>query len=260
MTPRFFDSHAHLEGDRFGEALSGVLERARAAGVTDIVCVGASEGFESNPATLALVEDTPGLHATVGIHPHDAKVVTDDVVARIRELARHPKVVAVGEIGLDYYYDQSPRELQRDAFRRFLRLAHELEKPVVIHTRDAEEDTLAILREERAEALGGVIHCFTGTAALAEAAVELGFYISFSGVLTFRNAEPLREIAAQLPRDRVMVETDCPFLAPEPHRGKKNEPALVVHTAAQLAGLWGTTLDEVKRVTGENAARLFRLS
>lgn len=255
---RFVDSHAHLDGPQCAD-VGAVLRRAEAAGVTDIVCIGASDGFESNPRTLALVEEHDHLFGTVGIHPHDAKVANDDVAARIRALAAHDKVVAIGEIGLDYHYDYSPRREQRAVFARFLELSKALSLPVVIHTREAEEDTIAIMRDAGAEAAGGVIHCFTGTEKLAEAALDMGFFISFSGVLTFRSADRLREIAKDLPRDRVLVETDCPYLAPVPERGKTNEPSFIVHTAGRLAELWGVSMEEVKRATGENAARLFRL-
>lgn len=259
MAPRFIDSHAHLDGDVLNPQLPAVLDRARAAGLTDIVCIGASDGFESNPKTLAIADQHDGIHATVGIHPHDARLVDETVLAKVRALADHPKVVAIGEMGLDYYYDNSPREAQGDAFRRFVAIAREVQKPVVVHTRDAEDDTLAILKNEGADALGGVIHCFTGTEKLAQGALDLGFYISFSGVLTFKKAEALRSIAKDLPRDRVLVETDCPYLAPIPKRGKTNEPSYVLHTAGKLADLWGVDLDEVKEQTGRNAVRLFGL-
>jgi TatD DNase family protein len=254
MSARFVDTHAHLDGEHFAD-VAPFLERARAAGITDIVCVGASSGYESNPRTLALVEQHDWLYATVGIHPHDARVASDDVVEKIRAHSSHPKVVAVGEIGLDYHYDLSPRDQQRTTFARFLELAGAVNKPVVIHTREAEEDTVAILRDSGVTS--GVIHCFTGTEYLAQASLELGFYISFSGVLTFRNADRLRAIARDLPRDRVLVETDCPFLAPVPMRGKENEPSFIVHTASCLAKEWGEELDQIKQVTGENAIRLF---
>ena len=251
---RFVDSHAHLDGEHFAD-VEPFLQRARAAGITDIVCIGASSGFESNPRTLDLVSRHEGLTATVGIHPHDAKVATDEVVEKIRDLSNHTKVVGIGEIGLDYHYDLSPRDQQRAVFARFLGLG--LNKPVVIHTREAEEDTVAILRDSNVRR--GVIHCFTGTEYLAQNALDLGFYISFSGVLTFRNADRLRSIARGLPRDRVLVETDCPFLAPVPMRGKENEPAFIVHTAGCLAKEWEVDLSEVKRTTGANAVRLFGL-
>ena len=259
MSPRFVDSHAHLDGDVLHPQLPQVLDRAREAGLTDIICIGASDGFDSNPKTLEVAERHDGIHATVGIHPHDAREVDDEVIEKIRLLADHPKVVAIGEMGLDYYYDSSPREAQQDAFRRFLAIAREVNKPIVVHTRDAEDDTLAILKDEGADEMGGVIHCFTGTEKLATGALDLGFYISFSGVLTFRNAESLRSIAADLPRDKVLVETDCPYLAPVPKRGKTNEPSYVIHTAGKLAELWNQDLEEVKTTTGENAVRLFGL-
>jgi TatD DNase family protein len=253
---RFVDSHAHLDGEHFAD-VGPFLERARAAGITDIVCVGASSGYESNPRTLALVERHEGLVATVGIHPHDASAATDEVVEKIRALSRHPKVAAIGEIGLDYHYDLSPRDQQRSTFARFLELAGEANQPAVVHTREAEEDTIAILRDSGVRA--GVIHCFTGTERLAQASLDLGFYISFSGVLTFKNADRLRSIARDLPRDRVLVETDCPFLAPVPMRGRENEPSFLVHTARCLANVWGEELEQVERITGENAIRLFSL-
>ncbi|MCK6547699.1 TatD family hydrolase, partial [Myxococcota bacterium] len=258
-TPRFVDSHAHLDGEKFAQDLEDTLRRARDVGLTDIVCIGASDGFESNKPTLALAEKIPHVFATVGIHPHDAKVADAACLAEIRALAKHPKVVGIGETGLDYYYDHSPREAQQDAFRAFLAMARELQLPVVVHTRDAEDDTIQILREEKANEIGGVLHCFTGTEKLAAAAMELDLYVSFSGVLTFKNADPLRAIAKGLRRDRVLVETDCPYLAPIPYRGKRNEPAYVVHTAKVLADVWGVSLDDVKAITGANAVRMFKL-
>jgi TatD DNase family protein len=255
---RFVDSHAHLDGDAFRD-IDPFLDRARLAGITDIVCVGASAGYESNERTVALVSGRDGLFATAGIHPHDARVSSPEVVEKIRELARRPKVVAIGEIGLDYHYDLSPRAVQREVFARFLDVAREIGLPVVVHTREAEDDTIAILEDRGAGAIGGVIHCFTGTEKLAGAALRLGFSISFAGVLTFRSADALRDIARSLPRDRVLVETDCPYLAPVPMRGRTNEPSFIMHTAAELARLWDVGVDEVKRMTGENAARLFRL-
>jgi TatD DNase family protein len=263
MSERFIDSHAHLDAESFQGELNALLERAQGAGITDIVSIGASEGFASNPKTLAILDANrtavPRLFGTVGIHPHDARIADRECLERVRVLAAHPRVVGIGETGLDYHYDHSPRDQQKEAFRAFLRMARSLNLPAVVHTREAEEDTINILREENAKEIGGVIHCFTGTEKLASAAIDLGFYVSFSGVLTFKNADPIREVARALPRDRVLVETDCPFLAPIPFRGKRNEPSFVVHTAQVLARLWGAGIEEVKRVTGDNAARLFRL-
>jgi TatD DNase family protein len=254
---RFFDSHAHLDS-LSPEALEGVLGRAQEIGLTDIVCIGASDGIESNHRTMAVVRQNRRLHATLGIHPHDVARISESAFLELETLAQDPSVVAIGETGLDYFYEHAPKEAQVSAFRRFLGIARRLNLPVVIHTRDAEDDTIRILREEKAERIGGVIHCFTGTQALANACLDLGFYISFSGILTFRNAEAIREVARNNPRDRTLIETDCPYLAPVPLRGKSNEPSYIVHTAKCLAELWSVDEDEVKQVTGANAARLFK--
>jgi TatD DNase family protein len=251
------DSHAHL--DSFGDGLDEILVRARAAGVSHLITIGASDGLAPNEAAVRIAEAHPHVWAVVGIHPHDARLVERETIDAIQRLSRSPKVVAIGEMGLDYHYNHSTQDVQKQAFRDFLELARAERKPVVIHTREADDDTVAILREARAQDLGGVIHCFTGGEALAKGALELGFYLSFSGVLTFKNAEPLRAIARWAPRDRVLVETDCPYLAPIPHRGKKNEPAFVVHTAQALADVWGTSAAEVHEVTAANTARLFGL-
>ena len=256
----FIDSHAHLDGPDFAEDRDQVLERAQNAGLTHIVCIGASDGFDSNQRTLDFVEGRAGFYATVGIHPHDAKIMDDAMLDTLTHMSRHPQVVAIGETGLDYYYDQSPREAQQEAFQKFLELARQEDKPVIVHTRDAEDDTIKILRDHKADSIGGVLHCFTGTQMLADAAIDLGFYISFSGIITFKSAGSLREIARTLPRDRVLIETDCPYLAPVPKRGKRNEPSFVVHTAEKLAELWEVPVEEVKNQTGENALRFFGLS
>lgn len=253
----FIDSHAHLDGPDFDADRDDVLARAKEAGLTHIVCIGASHGFESNTRTLDFVRGRSGFYASVGIHPHDADIVTEAMMGDLSTMADEAQVVAIGETGLDYFYDQSPRDKQQACFRDFIAMGREKKKPVIIHTRDADDDTIAILREEHAEDVGGVIHCFTGTQRLADAALELGFYISFSGILTFKSAEAIREVARTVPKDRVLVETDCPYLAPVPKRGKRNEPSYVVHTAACLAELWGGDVEEVKEVTGANALRFF---
>ncbi|HEU4389771.1 MAG TPA: TatD family hydrolase, partial [Blastocatellia bacterium] len=195
-----------------------------------------------------------------GVHPHEARFLDDDLYARLCDLARHPKVIAWGEIGLDYHYDNSPRDAQRDAFRRQLRAARERGLPVVVHTREAEEDTLSILDEEwKGSGLPGIIHCFTGTRRLAQDAVKMGFYISFSGVVTFKKSQDLRDIATHLPIERLLIETDSPFLAPEPYRGSRNEPAYVVEVARCIAGLRNLTPEDVGRITSVNFKRLFGL-
>ncbi len=259
MSALFIDSHAHLDGPEFAGDLDAVLARAADAGVSHMICIGASDGVAANQRTLDLADRHPHIFATVGVHPHDADIVDDAVMGELRRLADHPKVVAIGETGLDFFYDSSDRGRQLDAFHRFLALAREVDKPVIVHTRDADPETIEVLRGEAARGLVGVVHCFTGGAELARAAVDVGWYVSFSGILTFRNAAPLREIARGLPHDRVLVETDCPYLAPIPHRGKRNEPAFVVHTAACLAGLWDRPEAEVRAETARNAAALFRL-
>jgi TatD DNase family protein len=258
----YIDSHAHIEGSEFDADREAVIQRALDAGVETIVCVGDGEvAADSHEAAFRIAEEHPFIYTTVGVHPHEARLLDDEMYAKLKDLSQHPKVIAWGEIGLDYHYDNSPREVQREAFKRQLRMARERQLPISIHTREAEADTLAILVEEWTDSgLGGVIHCFTGTRTFAEAAVELGFLISFSGVVTFKKAEELRETARRLPMDRVLIETDAPFLAPIPYRGRRNEPAYVVETARALAELRGTTAEEIGRETSENFTRLFKLS
>jgi TatD DNase family protein len=253
------DAHAHLDADRYGDR-DAVVARARAAGVERIVCVGVWREPGDFGDAVALARGDPGTFAaTVGFHPHEAKGVGEADWAEAEELARDPAVVAIGECGLDYHYDLSPREVQAEVFRRGIRLAHAAGKPLVVHTREADADTVRLLRAEGVPSAGGVIHCFTSDADAARAYLDLGLFISVAGVVTFRNAEAIREAVRLVPRDRLLVETDCPYLAPVPHRGKRNEPAFVIHTAAKVAELWGAPPEEVARVTGENARRFFRL-
>lgn len=257
----YIDSHAHIEGSEFDRDREAVIQRALEAGVEIIVCVGDGEvAADSHAAAFRIAEQYPFIYTTVGVHPHEARLLDDNLYAQLMELSRHPKVIAWGEIGLDYHYDNSPRDVQREAFRKQLRMARERGLPLSIHTREAEADTLAILEEEwKGSGLGGVIHCFTGTRAFAEAAVELGFCISFSGVITFKKAEDLRETARALPIDRILIETDSPFLAPIPYRGRRNEPAYVVETARAIAELRGLDAEALGQTTSENFTRLFRL-
>ena len=255
----FVDSHAHLDLEAYAADRDAVLARARAAGLTHMITIGASSGMQGNPAAVRLAETHPQLFATVGMHPHDAAHVTEGMWPALRHLAAHPRVVGIGETGLDYHYEHAPRAAQQELFRAFIRLACELGKPLVVHAREADDDVLRLLRAEGAGRCGGVLHSFTGGGALACAALELGLHISFSGILTFKNAQPLRELARTLPRERVLVETDCPFLAPVPLRGQRNEPAHVVHTVDTLAALWNLPPADVRRLTGENAVRLFHL-
>jgi TatD DNase family protein len=257
----FIDSHAHIEGDEFDADRDAVIQRARDTGVDIIVDIGNGElACDSHAAAIGLAELYPFIYTTVGVHPHEAQLYDQEVEARLIDLSNHPKVIAWGEIGLDYHYDNSPREVQRRVFRRQLQLARERKLPVTVHTREAEADTLALLTDEWSRSgLGGVIHCFTGSRWLAEQAIELGLYISFSGVVTFKKAEDIRSTVKHVPLNRMLIETDSPFLAPAPHRGKRNEPAYVVETAHALAGLRGLALEEVGRITSENFKRLFRI-
>lgn len=258
----YIDSHAHIEGSEFDPDREAVIQRALEAGVEIIVCVGDGEvAADSHAAAFRIAEQYPFIYTTVGVHPHEARLLDDNLYAQLMDLSQHPKVIAWGEIGLDYHYDNSPRDVQREAFRKQLRMARERGLPLSIHTREAEADTLAILGEEwKGSGLGGVIHCFTGTRAFAEAAVELAFCVSFSGVITFKKAEDLRETARAIPIDRILIETDSPFLAPIPYRGRRNEPAYVVETARAIAGLRGMEPDDLARTTSENFKRLFAIS
>jgi TatD DNase family protein len=210
---------------------------------------------------VTLADRYPAVYASIGVHPHEARHIGDGWYDDFRRLARNKKVVAYGEIGLDYHYNHSSPKNQRDRFREQLQLARELKLPVIIHTREAQEDTMAILREERASEIGGVFHCFSGDAWLAKDALDLGFHLSFSGILTFQNATMLREIARNTPLDRILIETDCPYLTPVPHRGKRNEPAYVTQVARQLSEIHGPALpfEEIGRLTTENAKRLFKI-
>jgi TatD DNase family protein len=253
------DSHCHLDEARFAGDRDAVVARAVAAGVAQMVTIGASDHMQANHDALALAERHPAVFATVGVHPHAASSVTPAVLAEIHRLAQAPKVVAIGETGLDYYYDNSPRPLQQAAFRQFVNLARELRLPLVVHLRDALDDALTILREERAAEVGGVIHCFSGDRAAARAFLDLGFDLSFSGIVTFKNADELRNVARMVPADHILVETDAPFLAPVPHRGKRNEPAYVTFTAAAIASVRDCPLAEIARLSSANTRRRFHL-
>lgn len=251
------DSHAHLDEPEMLPDQGQVVARARQAGVALIINVGINGA--NSEAVLATAARYPEVYAAVGVHPHGAAGLTPRELARLRELAAHPKVVALGEMGLDFYRRRSPEEVQRRAFREQLELAWELKKPVVVHTREATADTLAILTEYRSRLTGGVMHCFGGSLTEARAFLDLGLYLSFSGVLTYPKAEPLRQVARQVPLERVLIETDCPYLAPQAWRGKRNEPAYVVAVAETLAELHGIPVAEVARLTFENTLAAFGL-
>lgn len=248
------DSHCHLDFPDLASDLPGILERMRTAGVGCAVCV--SVNLEDFPRVLALSERHPELYATVGVHPEytDAEEPTK---ARLLELAAHPKVIAIGETGLDYYWQKDRPEWQRQRFRTHIRAARDCGKPLVVHMRDAADDTLGILAEEGASAVGGIMHCFTETWDVARRALDLGFLISFSGIVTFRNATAIHEVARMAPLDRILVETDAPYLAPVPYRGKRNEPSYVRHVAESVASLRGISTEEVVSATTSNFYRLF---
>ncbi len=253
------DSHCHL--DRLDYAskhadIADAVAKASARGVSHLLCV--SVTLEQFPAMLAKIAPFPQVFASCGVHPLDQESPWNPEL--LRQLAAEPRVVAIGETGLDYFYHPEHKLIQQQAFREHIRVARELGKPLIIHTRDAQEDTLAILKEEGAEAVGGVLHCFTEDWAMAEAAMDLGFYISISGIVTFRNADRLREVTRRLPAERLLIETDSPYLAPVPHRGQENEPAYVRDVAEYVAWLRNTTVEEIAALTSENFFRLFPLA
>lgn len=250
------DSHCHLNYKGLAEEQQAVLQRARARGVTAMLNISTRESEWD--AVLATAERERDVWATVGIHPHEADQHPHIDTAKLVERAQHPRVVGIGESGLDYYYDHSDRARQQVSFRAHIAAARETGLPIVVHTRDAEDDTAAILRDEMGKgAYPGVIHCFTASQAFADIALDLGFYISISGIVTFKNAMDLQATAAKLPIERLLIETDAPFLAPVPHRGKTGEPSFVADTAAFLADLRGNDLEELKDVTARNFHALF---
>ena len=248
------DSHCHLDDAKFDEDRDQVIERALAAGVETMMAIGTGDGPADLETAVRLADRHAFIYATIGVHPHDASKATAETFATLRDLAAHPKVLAIGEIGLDYHYDFSPREIQRSVFEQQLEIAAESRKPIVIHTREAWADTLSILRQRWNGA--GIMHCFTGDAAQAREALDLGFYLSFGGILTFPKAESVREAARITPEDRLLVETDCPYLAPVPYRGKRNEPAFMVETVRRLAPVRGASPEAIAEVTTRNFERL----
>ncbi len=253
----WWDTHAHLDDEQFGTDLPDVLLRARAAGVEQIVAVGITAASSRN--CLALSQRHDFIHATVGIHPNEIQQAVPGDWEQIRQLAQSPQVVGIGETGLDRYWDKTPFSIQQEWFARHLELGRERNLAVVIHCRDAENDVVLMLREafERHGPIRGVMHSFVGSLETARACLDMGLHLSFAGMLTYKNAANLREVAAQVPLDRLLVETDCPYLAPVPHRGKRNEPRHVLHTGAELARLHGLSPDQLAEQTSANAARLF---
>ncbi|MBK9160278.1 MAG: TatD family hydrolase [Nitrosomonadales bacterium] len=252
----FVDSHCHLNFPELADDLDNILAHMRQNDVINALCV--SVNLKDFTQVLALAERHGHLYASVGVHP-DYEDVEEPSVAGLVELARHPEVIAIGETGLDYFRLKGDLEWQRERFRTHIRAARETGKPLIVHTREAAADTLRLMAEEKAGEAGGVMHCFTETWEVAEAALAMGFYISFSGIVTFKNAKQLKEVARRVPLERILIETDAPYLAPVPHRGKLNQPAYVKHVAEEIAALRGISLEETGRCTTENFMRLFGL-
>ena len=256
------DSHCHIDGDAFDEDRDVVVERAREAGVVAMLNVGTGDPRSDEfRKAVAVAEKYENVYASVGVHPHDARAYDDTAESHLIDLSRSDKVIAWGEIGLDYYYDHSPRDVQREIFIRQIRTAGRLDLPIIVHSRDADEDTVEILTEEFSGRDGkGIMHCFGGTPQMAEALLEIGFLISFAGNVTFKKAENLRDAARAVPLDKLLVETDCPFLTPVPYRGKRNEPTYVVHTARFLAELKGVEFETLAAQTTKNFLDFFQIS
>ncbi len=256
--PSLIDTHAHLDSSQFAADRQETIARARENGIEYMVTVGTD--LDSSRVNAKIAREHPYIFAAAGIHPHDAPTATEEAMAELRNLiCGEPKIVAVGEIGLDFYRDRAPRDDQRQAFRRQIRLALEVGRPIIVHDRDAHEEVVRILREEKAAEVGGVLHCFSGDLAMARDCMDLGFYISFPGTITFPKNEELRAVVSGIPIERLLIETDCPYLSPQPHRGKRNEPAYVRHTAEAVAAIKGLSVADIARITTFNACRLFRI-
>jgi TatD DNase family protein len=263
----FVDSHAHLDGEKFDSDREQVIARAREAGVQTIVAIGNGDGPQQVDCGIRLAEKYDFIYATLGIHPHEARLADEAAYQNLARLASHPKVIAWGEIGLDYYYDHSPRDVQKEVFTRQMELAEAGKLPIVIHCRPSEgsdnawKDCLGLMREHwAAKGLGGILHCFTGNWPQAKSALDMGFMISFAGNLTFPKAQQIRDAALEVPLERTLIETDSPYLAPVPHRGKRNEPAFVTETARKLGELRGLTVEEVGQQTARNFCNFFKLT
>ncbi|MCM3413354.1 TatD family hydrolase [Metabacillus litoralis] len=253
-----FDTHAHLNAVQFEEDLEEVIERAKSEGVSHIVVVGFDH--ETIKRAMELIEQYDMMYAAIGWHPVDAIDMTEEDLSWIRDLSQHPKVVAIGEMGLDYYWDKSPKEIQKEVFRKQIQLAKEVNLPIIIHNRDATEDVVKILQEENASEVGGIMHCFTGSLEVAKQCMEMNFYISFGGPVTFKNAKKPKEVVKEIPMDRLLIETDCPYLTPHPYRGKRNEPSYVRYVAEQISELRGVSFEEVAGKTSDNAMKVFGIT
>jgi TatD DNase family protein len=250
-----FDTHVHLNDEQFSDDLDEVIQRAKEAGVEKMVVVGFDR--PTIKKAIELVDQYDFLYASVGWHPVDAIDMTEDDLQWIEKLTAHPKVVALGEIGLDYHWDKSPKDVQKEVLRKQIRIAKKVNLPIIIHSREATQDIMEILKEEGADEVGGIMHCFSGSVETARECIEMNFYISLGGPVTFKNAKKPKEVAAEIPLDKLLIETDCPYLAPHPYRGKRNEPALVKLVAQQIAELKEISYEEVARKTTENAQKLF---
>ncbi|MBP3953497.1 TatD family hydrolase [Bacillus suaedae] len=253
-----FDTHVHLNAEQFTDDVEEVISRAKAAGVGHMVVVGFDE-LTINKA-LELIERYDELYAAVGWHPVDAIDMTDDHLNWLESLASHPKIVALGEMGLDYHWDKSPKDIQKEVFRKQIQLAKKVKLPIIIHNRDADQDIVTILKEEQANEVGGIMHCFGGSVEIARECLDMNFYISLGGPVTFKNAKRPKQVAKEIPMDRLLIETDCPYLAPHPYRGKRNEPAYVKLVAEQIAELKEVSFEEISRQTTANAIRLFGIN
>lgn len=254
---QYVDSHCHLDFPDFEAELDTIIQRARSMGVSHMTSIGTS--LKTINKTLKVAEAYPFIYATVGVHPHDAEAEFDISYEDLAKIAEHPKVIGIGETGLDYFYEHSPKEKQQDLFRLHIKVARDFDLPLIVHTRDADHDCLAILKEEMGKgAFKGLIHCFTASQKFAQEVLKLGFYISISGIVTFKKATELHEAVRQIPLDRLLIETDSPYLAPIPHRGKRNEPSFVIHVAEAIAELKDCPLPEVARVTTQNYFDLFQ--
>ncbi|OAS85736.1 MULTISPECIES: TatD family hydrolase [Metabacillus] len=253
-----FDSHAHLNAIQYEKDIVEVIQRAKDEKVTHIVVVGFDR--ETISKAMELTDQYDMIYAAVGWHPVDAIDMTEEDLNWIKQLALHPKVVAIGEMGLDYYWDKSPKDIQKEVFRKQIQLAKEVKLPIIIHNRDATEDVVRILQEENASEVGGIMHCFTGSLEVAKQCMDMNFYISFGGPVTFKNAKKPKEVVKEIPMDRLLIETDCPYLTPHPFRGKRNEPSYVKYVAEQIAELRGVTLEEIGTKTSDNARKLFGIT
>ncbi|MDM5196819.1 TatD family hydrolase [Fictibacillus enclensis] len=253
-----FDTHAHLNAIQFEEDLEDVIQRALDEGISHIVVVGFDQ--PTIKGALKLADTYDFIYAAVGWHPVDAVDMTPEDLQWIEELADHPKVVAIGEMGLDYHWDKSPKDVQKRVFRQQIQLAKKVKLPIIIHNREATQDVVDILREEGAEEVGGIMHCYSGSLEVAKECMEMNFYISFGGPVTFKNAKKPKEVAKEIPIDRLLIETDCPYLSPHPLRGKRNEPSYVKYVAEAIAELREMPLEDLVKKTTENAKRLYQIS